>query len=424
MGNKNTFSMKDMASIEPGKALSKGGLFVECRQTTGELRWGVRYKDHKTGRSRRKYLGLVDEMTQQEARELSDRIRTHGTDAFRHTTFMNIVDELIEIKKWSKGYIYRTVTAINSRFYELANDKPVQEFVTRSGDVLGQLKQELKETRAAEGKGAMYPRVVGLIFRVVERAHALSLVTHNPYKAAMAEMPKIESDRHAAPKQSDLTAIWAELNAIHDPKFALKARAVKMAMLTGLRSINVLTMEWQDIKPATKDEIAHIYISAPKSKNRLAFTVPITCEVQRILDEQRAICPIESQYVFPSPSGSHYKTSLGKFVNELGIGDKYSTTAHGFRAALISKLNEIGAPEFLIKKTVGHNAYSDSLLPYDDSSHLETRFHLQTYYESFILGKNPPIPTKYVYLPEYQARKQTPPQPLASKESKKPNVQP
>ncbi|MEZ9254461.1 tyrosine-type recombinase/integrase [Vibrio cyclitrophicus] len=327
-------------------------------------------------------------MAQQEARELSDRIRTHGTDAFRYTTFIEIVAELIDFKKWSKSYTDKTIQAVNARFSELANNKPIQEFVRRSGEVLGQLTQELEETRAADGKGAMYPRMVSLINRVMERAHALGLVTHNPYRAALGEMPSIESEHHAAPKESALTDIWAELNVIHEPKYVLKARAVKMAMLTGLRSINVLTMEWNDIKPVTKDEIAHIHISKGKSKNRLAFTVPITPEVQHILDEQRAICPIDSQYVFPSPSGGYYKGSLDKFVNDLGIGAKYSTTAHGFRAAYITKLNQIGAPEFLIKKSIGHNAYSDSLLPYDDASHLEPRFRLQLYYENFILGKN------------------------------------
>ncbi|MCY9873212.1 tyrosine-type recombinase/integrase [Vibrio barjaei] len=396
MSDKRKFSVREINLIEPGKEILKDGLFIESRKSDGELRWGVRYKDAQTQRLKRRLIGSFDDVTQSEAREIANRVRQHGSDSFRYTTFMDVMNELSEVKEWSAKYKAKSVQSINTRFHQLANHEPVSEFVSRSGDVLEQLSTELDEIRSKNGKGVMYLRVVKLVNRVIERAYAFGLVTSNPYRSAVAEMPKIESERHAAPMENSLTDIWNDLDAIHKPNVVVKARAVKLAMLTGLRSVNVLGMEWQDIKPATKDEIAHIHISKAKSKNRLGFTVPITPEVQRIIDEQRAICPLDSTFVFNSSKGTSFKANLGALVNELGIGPKYSTTAHGFRSAYITKLNQIGAPEFLIKKSIGHNAYSASLMPYDYSSHLEQRYSLQFYYENFIKGKKPPKPTSFL----------------------------
>ena len=390
-----TFSMREIATIEQGKELLKGGLFVECRKKTGELRWGVRFTDRGTGKPRRKLLGKVDELPQQEARELADRIRAEGSDAFRHTTFMDAVDAISKAKEWSEAYKRNMVSAVNGRFFDLANNQPIEEFVNQSRMVMESLRTELESTKESDGKGVMYPKLIRLLARVTDWAQARGLCEKNPYQFALTEMPKIESDRHAAPEESALTDIWTDLNAIHDPKHVVKARAVKMVMLTGLRSTNVINMEWQDIKPATKNEIAHIHISKAKSKNRLEFTIPITPEVQRILDEQRAIRPLDSSYVFNSSKRTKFKIKLGSMVNELGIGSKYSTTAHGFRSAYISKLASVGIPEDIIKKSVGHNAHSVSLLPYDSSKRLPERYTTQLYYEDFIKGKNPPNPPQF-----------------------------
>jgi integrase len=148
-----------------------------------------------------------------------------------------------------------------------------------------------------------------------------------------------EVKHHAAMPYEELPAFMATLRRREGSAF----RALEFAILTGLRSNEVLGCRW--------DEISNDVLTIPagRMKARKAHTVPLAPAVKKLF----AALPRGSDYVFAAPR-------TGKQMERHAISDALKSTGvpvtvHGFRSALSDWAHETTAfPNHVIERALAH----------------------------------------------------------------------
>ena len=139
--------------------------------------------------------------------------------------------------------------------------------------------------------------------------------------------------------------------------------AIKLILLLGQRPGEISAMRWSEI-----DESAMVWtIPAERSKNRQENRVPLNHMANKVLEQAKVYSPIDAtDFVFRSsyrPEQALSRAAMGKAIlrhwgkNEMGneeMGLDAPFTPHDLRRTVRTRLAEIGIPDVIAERVLGH----------------------------------------------------------------------
>jgi integrase len=117
---------------------------------------------------------------------------------------------------------------------------------------------------------------------------------------------------------------------------------LRFLLMTGQRIGEAQALLWTDIK----DNIWHL--PATITKNKKAHWVPITPEVQKILDAQ----PEHGRRVFKSISATATQAWVRRWCDRNKIEDRF--TPHDLRRTYVTRMNDLDVEPYVVEKLVNH----------------------------------------------------------------------
>ncbi|WP_341752533.1 MULTISPECIES: site-specific integrase [unclassified Candidatus Tisiphia] len=138
--------------------------------------------------------------------------------------------------------------------------------------------------------------------------------------------------------------------ALAEEKNQIMRDFILIALFTGARKDNVLTMRWEHISFADKKW----YIPKTKSKNKEPYTVILASIVMKILKKRKG--ESNSEWVFPSERSStghlrEPKKAWSRLCQKAGIKD---LRIHDLRRTYASWMAISGASQYVIGKALNH----------------------------------------------------------------------
>ncbi len=324
---------------------------------------GVRSFFHRRlvrGVAQRTTLGRFEDLSIDQARgeasKLNARIAAWKLSAYRGEspfekrqdagTFGDLVEKYIE--RHVRGHASHPERAIQE--VRWAVNKHLASWKNRKLDAVS--RNDVVNLHEAVGRKHKVTanRLVQLIRRVYNWAAAPDVGLHRGENPARHIKLFHESKRTRFLKPAELplffTALRQEANA------ALRDY-VNLALWTGARRSDVLSMRWQDL--GLDDNRWEI----PHPKNRNPYIVPLTPEAVKILRDRRALAN-GSEWVFPSKRGraghiANFKRSWKKLLSRAGLADK-DLRQHDLRRTLGSYQAARGTSLGIIGKSLGHRS--------------------------------------------------------------------
>jgi integrase len=133
----------------------------------------------------------------------------------------------------------------------------------------------------------------------------------------------------------------------------LKAFVV-LALTTGARRSNILSMRWEDISLTADGKQLW---TIPNPKNREPYTIPLVNEAVKILSTRKRRQHSDSPWVFPSTSKSGHVADLKRSWQKLrGCANLSDLRIHDLRRTLGSWQAGAGVSLPIIGKTLGHRS--------------------------------------------------------------------
>lgn len=165
-----------------------------------------------------------------------------------------------------------------------------------------------------------------------------------------------ETSRERFLKGDELPAFW---KALEETPHKNLRDFVLLALFTGARKMNVLSMRWADIDFSAREW------RIPKTKNGDALTVPLVGTAMHVLETRRA--KIDGDYVFPplkadstTPHMVEIKRGWDDIMIAAGMKDKEGNwlteklTLHDLRRTSGSWQTMTGSNAFIVGKSLGH----------------------------------------------------------------------
>ena len=130
---------------------------------------------------------------------------------------------------------------------------------------------------------------------------------------------------------------------------------VLVALKTGLRRSELLSLEWTDI---VLESSSQIYVRGQNTKNSQSRVVPLNDEAVSILKDWKVFCeasPVKSDLVFANPVSGKQMTEIGsawdRVLKKAGID---AFRFHDLRHTFASKLAKKGVDLNTIRELMGH----------------------------------------------------------------------
>lgn len=146
---------------------------------------------------------------------------------------------------------------------------------------------------------------------------------------------------------------WRTIGEIRNP---VRADLVRVLVLTGLRSLDARTIEWEDIAGLDGD-VPTLHRPNPKGGPRKAFTVPVSSAVAEVFRRRRAenetLFP-ESPLVFPTIGRDNRVTHIKNAEEDSLRGFGY--TPHIARHTFASACSEAGLSALSTKALLNHRS--------------------------------------------------------------------
>lgn len=186
-------------------------------------------------------------------------------------------------------------------------------------------------------------RVIELLRAVYNRCIKLRLISSFNPAEGIEPFKEVSRDRYLNEDEIPQLFVGLEHESEQNRDFFL------LALLTGARKANVLSIRWQDID----FNLGHWRVSGEKSKNGQAMIIPLTKGAAEILLRRQKTS--ESEFVFPGTGVKGYMTSpkaaWKRVVTRAGIEN---IRPHDLRRSLGSWMANTGASMVIIGGALGH----------------------------------------------------------------------
>ena len=172
-------------------------------------------------------------------------------------------------------------------------------------------------------------------------------------------------------KWNQLPKFFDDLEAERENKSPIVVGAVHLTMMTFLRVGALAAGRWDEV-----DQKENLWtIPAEKMKARRDHEIPITEEIQKLLDKMYSFNG-NTDWFFYSPRGKKYPyinpASINKMLVEIGYKDV--TTAHGMRSLALTAGQEVlGFDAEIIRRQLAHAVGDKTQRAYDKSKFIDER---------------------------------------------------
>jgi integrase len=329
-----------------------------CRVTAGGHRSFILNYRTKGGRERRYTIGATTNWqiaaARAEAKKLKQVIDQGGDplgeieDARSAPTMVELCDRFAEEHIPRKRPVternYRTLLRLYVR--PLLGSKKVGEVSFSDIDALHR-----KITRA--GSPVQANRLVGMLSRMFTLAMRWGWCSSNPAKGIERNVEHLRR-RYLTP--DELARLTAALANAPDQQ---AANAIRLALLTGARSGEVLGMRWHDV-----DLEAGTWSKPPSStKQKRAHTVPLAGPARQLLSEiARRQAGEQGEFVFPGNGKmGHLRNAKRLWYRICREAKLHDLRLHDLRHSFASQLVSSGASLPLIGALLGHSQAQTTL---------------------------------------------------------------
>ena len=378
-----SLTMRFLQLAEPGKRYYDGatGLYARVSKTRRRITFGQRIRVH--GKQCELGLGPYPTVTLDLARHRATENRRRVADgleplSFRahgeNRTYREVAEELIADLRigWTAARAEQTFRTLLEPALAAFGDRPVGA-VTHH-DVVRVVKPFWTRDK---GK-----RMLKAIDRVFEDADALDYITRNPMPKAKYLLRRVrvtrEEKHHRSVPYEDIFDVMQKLEAVRNAKplrgiadFAA-ANALEFAILSGLRTEEVLTLRWKGIDW----EKRLCQVEAVDTKKKRAHVVPMSRQMIERLQRMQAH-GLEHPFVFVYRGKNGQIRRLGdNALRQLAYRLELEGTPHGFRSTVATWAKEIGGyDETTIKRLLAH-AYDTTFERYVRSPQIGPRTRL------------------------------------------------
>lgn len=371
------------------KIADGGGLYLEI-MPTGAKYWRCKYRF--LGKEKRLAFGVYPEVGLAKAREKRDLARkllAEGTDpAFAKkeekrqakltaaTTFEAVSEEWVkhQTDRWSDGHGDRILSRLKADLFPHIGHLPVAQ--VRPLDILDALKKV--EQRGAHEVARRLLQTCNQIYRyavVHEQAE------RNPAADLKGALKPYKKSHYAALDVKELPTFLSKLERNDARLFPHTRLAMKMIMLTFVRTGELIGARWEEINWAEKQW----EIPAERMKMKQPHIVPLSRQVLAILNELRQLST-SPVYIFPSQVRSNKHMSNNTILKALDrMGYKGTATGHGFRALAMSTIKEkLGYRHEVVDRQLAHAQRNQVDAAYDRAKYLNERRKMMQKWADFL----------------------------------------
>ena len=293
---------------------------------------------------------------------------------------------------WSKttkvDYLRRIYNQImNPDKGGFAPDTPIKEFAWANGGrekCLRWLEQE--QPRAEEQARRNFMVLRGILDWSIDRGWL------NPPNSAM-NSKNTRTNRKAESNPflgwDEIDNFIRDLNAYEEEgKSFLVANALKLVMLTGLRTNTLVQLEFKEIDEKNN----MLVIPEEKMKRKEIHYVPLTEKIREIIKGMKKINKVHSYMFFNHRGGNQpyiQQNSLNNLITKLDGGRyKRKQTAHGFRAFMNTHgIDELGYDKDIIRRCLHHAVGSKVERAYNHAKYFEERRNFMEDWSSALVKK-------------------------------------
>ena len=327
-------------------------------------RWVWYGKVH--GRPKRIGLGPYPGLTPEKARSKAADLNIEHSEgkgeadltavAKKDMTLHELFEDFVANRRGKKtgrplaGYTIKLYRHILAKWLKPWHDTPItgiqQRDIANLHEKIGKTRSKVRR-RSGEAMTTVANRTVTLLSSLFDHASGRGYYGGENPAAGITRFPEDERDRWVEGREMPklLAAIAAEPN-IDIRDFVL------LALLTGQRKSNVLSMRWEELDLAHPDG-ARWTIPASKTKARKKQTVPLAEQAVAII---RSRSPAPNGYVFASSASKsghliYPDSGWQRTVTRAGLKD---LRLHDLRRTLGSWQARLGASLLVIGKSLGH----------------------------------------------------------------------
>lgn len=371
------------------KLADGGGLYLEV-MPTGAKYWRCKYRF--MSKEKRLAFGVYPEVSLAEARKKRENARkllAEGTDpAFAKkehkrqakltaaTTFEAVAIEWAshQAERWSDDHGERIIGRLRADMFPEIGHLPVAQ--VRPLDILAALKKV--EERGAHEVARRLLQTCNQIYRyaiVHEQAE------RNPAADLKGALKPYKKGHYAALDFKQLPAFLSKLEHNEARLFPHTRHAMKMMVLTFVRTGELIGAKWDEINWAEKQW----EIPGERMKMKQPHIVPLSKQVIALLKELRELST-NPVYIFPSQIRSNKHMSNNTLLKALErMGYKGEATGHGFRALAMSTIKEkLGYRHEVVDRQLAHAQRNQVDAAYDRAQFLDDRRKMMQKWADYI----------------------------------------
>lgn len=368
------------------KVSDEKGLYLEINPN-GSKYWRLKYRF--AGKEKRLALGVYPEISLKEAREKRDDARKQiqeGIDPSQEkklakltrlinadNSFENVAREWHE-KQQARYTIkhHKTVLKrLESDIFPLLGSRSINQI--NAAELLAVIRKI--ENRGAIDLAHRAVQTCGQIFRYAIATGRADRDISGDLRGALTVRKKVN---HANLKENDLPEFLQKLENYHGE---LQTKlALKILVLTFVRSAELRGMKWQEINEETNEW----HIPAERMKMREKHIVPLSKQVLELLAQVRKLHN-NPDFVFPSrinPNKPISENTLIFAIYRMGYHSK--ATAHGFRATASTILNEKNFRADVIEKQLAHGERNKVRASYNHAQYLPERKEMMQWWVDYL----------------------------------------
>ncbi len=344
------------------------------------------------GKQKTQALGVYPEVTLKQAREKRAEVRSlleEGKDpaierkkekATRRidsgNTFKAVAIEWYENRKniWKPRYAAEIITRLENDIFPTLGNIPVKEITP---PLLLSVIRDIEKRGAVELAKRQLQKC-GEIFRY---AIATGRLTWDPSRDIGDALKPVKKDHFASIEVEELPAFLKELNSNRARLYPTTLNAVRLILLTFVRTSELINATWEEIDFDKKQWV----IPAERMKMGKEHIVPLAKQALEILRDQQEISG-HREHIFPSPNKPRQPISNNTILGALKrMGYQGRMTGHGFRALAMSAIKqELGWRHEVVDRQLAHTPKNKIDKAYDRALFLEDRKKMMQEWADYI----------------------------------------
>lgn len=363
---------------KPYKKADSAGLYLHV-MPNGSKYWRLKYR--YLGKEKLLALGVYGQMSLAEARDARDKAQKlvkAGQDPAQlkrqeklqraqdaENSFEAVTREWHgkRLDTWSKNYGVEVLHRMETDVFPHIGFRPVGHITPP------ELLQVIKKI---EKRGALEAarRTLQLCGQVFKYAIPHGLAGRNPAADLSGALTPRKRTHFAALDSKELPAFIRALESNEARLYASTRRAVKLLMLTFVRTSELIGASWDEFDFENK----RWNIPAERMKMRQPHIVPLSDQVIALLQEQKELTG-RWKWVFPNqvrPIKCMSNNTILKALERMGY--KGRMTGHGFRALAMSTIKEqLGYRHEVVDRQLAHAQRNSVDAAYDRAKFLDER---------------------------------------------------